>query len=79
MNGTEIITFLTNNMGTITSAVGPVIGAVFTAIFLRNNTATKEFEKIKAGRLGEVAEELLTTGKMTYTEPELFMTYRECP
>ena len=68
MNGNELIAFLSENIGTFVTAVGPIAGAVFTAIFLRHNTTTKEFEKVKAGKLGEVAEDLLKSGKMTYTE-----------
>lgn len=49
MNGTEIIKLLTNNLPEVMSVVNSVAGAVFTAIFLRNNTSMKEFEKIKAG------------------------------
>ena len=52
----------------MSSAVGPVAGALFTAIFLRYNTKTDEFEKIKAGKFKEVADDLLASGKMTYTE-----------
>lgn len=68
MNGTEIITFLSNNIESMVSAVGSVAGALFTAIFLRHNTKTDEFEKIKAGKFKEVADDLLNSGKMTYTE-----------
>lgn len=68
MNGTEIINFLSNNFPTVMSTVGAIAGSVFTAIFLRHNTAAKEFEKIKAGQLKETADELLKSGKMTYTE-----------
>ena len=68
MNGNDLILFLSENTEILLTAVGPIAGAIFTAIFLRNNTATKEFEKVKAGKLGEVAEDLLKTGKMTYTE-----------
>ena len=68
MNGTELITFLSRSLDSIGSAVGPVAGALFTAIFLRHNTKTDEFEKIKAGKFKEVADDLLTSGKMTYTE-----------
>lgn len=68
MNGTEIIAFLSSNLSTIGSAVKVVSGALFTAIFLRHDTSTKEFEKLKAGQFKEVADELLTTGKMSYTE-----------
>ena len=68
MNGTEIISFLSENLPTIVSTVGAIAGALFTAIFLRHNTAAKEFEKIKAGKLKEAADDLLNSGKMTYTE-----------
>lgn len=59
---------MSNNLDTISSAVGPVAGALFTAIFLRHNTKTDEFEKIKTGQFKEVADDLLASGKMTYTE-----------
>jgi len=68
MNGTEIIAFLADNFPAVTSAVSAVTGGLFTAIFLRHNTATKEFEKIKAGQFKEVAEDLLKSGEMTHTE-----------
>lgn len=68
MNGTEIISFLSDNFPTVMSTVGAVAGSLFTAIFLRHDTATTEFEKIKAGQFREVADELLKSGKMTYTE-----------
>ncbi len=68
MTGTEIISLLTQNISNFASAVGPVVGAVFTAIFLRKNTSGKEFEKVKAGLFKEVAEDLLEAGKMTYAE-----------
>ena len=68
MNGNEIIQLLYENIGFLSTAVGSVAGAIFTAIFLRHDTATKEFEKVKAGKLGEVVDDLLNSGKMTYTE-----------
>lgn len=68
MNGNELIVSLSENIGTLVTAVSSVAGAIFTAIFLRHNTTTKEFEKVKAGMLREVAEDLLKSGKMTYTE-----------
>lgn len=66
--GTEIIEFLSNNFSTVMSAVGSVTGGIITAIFLRNKTSTTEFEKIKAGQFEEVTNELLKSGKMTFTE-----------
>ncbi len=68
MTGTEIIQFVTNNVSTFFSPVNVIAGSLFTAIFLRKNTATQEFEKIKAGKFQEVADELLDSGKMSYTE-----------
>lgn len=68
MTGTEIIQFITNNVSTFFSPVNVITGSLFTAIFLRKNTATQEFEKLKAGKFQEVADELLEAGKMTYTE-----------
>lgn len=68
MNGSEIITMLNNNLEVVTSAVSSVTGGLITAIFLRHNTAAKEFEKIKAGQFKEVIDLLLESGKMTYTE-----------
>lgn len=68
MPGTEIIEFFNNNVSTFFSPINVIAGSLFTAIFLRKNTATQEFEKLKAGKFQEVADELLKSGKMTYTE-----------
>lgn len=68
MNGIEIVNYLVSNLASFPNAVSAVAGGLFTAIFLRHNTAVKEFEKIKAGHLGEVAEDLLKSGEMTHTE-----------
>ena len=68
MTELEIIELLKGSVGEITTAIGAVAGSLITAIFLRNNTSIKEFEKIKAGRFEEVTEELLSSGKMSYTE-----------
>lgn len=68
MKGTEIIAFLSNGLKSMSSAVAPVVGALFTAIFLRHDTKTREFEQIKAGKFKEVVDELLASGKMTYME-----------
>ena len=37
-------------------------------LFLRKNTQTTEFEKIKAGKFSEVVDQLLNSGKMSYLE-----------
>lgn len=68
MNGTEIIALLRDNLPTVISSVGSITGSLITAIFLRFNTASSEFEKIKSGHFNEVIDSLLKSGKMTYTE-----------
>lgn len=68
MSGTELITLITNNLPAVMSTVTAVAGTLFTTIFLRHNTSATEFEKIKCGQLKEAADELLKSGKMTYTE-----------
>lgn len=67
MDGNNLILFFQNGLTTL-SNVGPIVGAILTAIFLRKNTRNAEFEKLKAGKFQEVANQLLTEGYMTYTE-----------
>lgn len=68
MNGTEIISLIQSAQPVAQSVISAIGGAIFTAIFLRKNTSTQEFEKLKAGRMQEVADQLLESGKMSYTE-----------
>lgn len=68
MSGNEIIKLIESNLPIMKTEVNAVIGGIFTAIFLRRNTATSEFEKIKAGEFKTVLEDLLQSGKITYTE-----------
>lgn len=67
MDGNALILCLQNGLE-IASKVGPIVGAIFAAIFLRENTKDVEFEKLKAGKFREVADRLLASGYMTYTE-----------
>lgn len=67
MNGNDLILVLQNSVSTL-SNIGPIVAAIFTAIFLQKNTKDTEFEKLKAGKFQEVANHLLDCGKMTYTE-----------
>lgn len=67
MDGNALISCLQNGLETA-SKVGPIVGAIFAAIFLRKNTKDVEFEKLKAGKFREVADRLLASGYMTYTE-----------
>ena len=68
MNDNEIMTLLSNNIPSVLSAVQAVAGTIFTVLFLRNNTSATEFEKIKAGQFKEVADKLLSEGKMSHME-----------
>ena len=68
MGGNELIALLSNNLPVIQSCVGPITGALIAAFFLRRNTEVQEFEKLKAGKFSEVINDLLASGKMTYTE-----------
>lgn len=68
MNGTEIVSLIQSSLPAVQSAIPAIGGAIFTAVFLRKNTSTQEFEKLKAGKMQEVADDLLDSGKMTYTE-----------
>lgn len=68
MNGNEIITFLCANFPTVMGAIGSITGGLFTTMFLRHNTSSSEFEKIKAGQFKEVADDLLEHGKISYVE-----------
>lgn len=67
MEPTEIIELL-NQMPGISNCVSAIVGAIMTAVFLRRNTKTQEFEKIKANKFAEVVDDLLESGKMTLTE-----------
>lgn len=67
MDGNALILCLQNGLETA-SKVGPIVGAIFAAIFLRKNTKDVEFEKLKAGKFREVADRLLASGYITYTE-----------
>ncbi|MDE7210723.1 MAG: DUF2806 domain-containing protein [Lachnospiraceae bacterium] len=72
MGGAELINFIKENIGTLITPAVSIAGTLMAAIHLRKKTSietsTQEFEKIKAGHLKEAADELLKSGKMTYTE-----------
>lgn len=67
MEPTNIIEIL-NQIPGFSNTVSLIIGSIMTAVFLRRNTQTQEFEKIKANKFGEVVNDLLESGKMTLTE-----------
>lgn len=65
----EVLTELMKSGITSTaSLLTPVVGTLFTTLFLRRNTKVEEFEKIKAGKFEDVVSQLLESGKMTYLE-----------
>lgn len=67
MEPTNIIQIL-NQIPGFSNSVSLIIGSIMTAVFLRRNTQAQEFEKIKANKFAEVANDLLESGKMTLTE-----------
>ena len=67
MEPTKIIEIL-NQIPGFSNCVSSIVGAIMTAVFLRRNTQAQEFEKIKANKFGEVANDLVESGKMTLTE-----------
>ena len=67
MEPTSIIQIL-NQIPGFSNSVSLIIGSIITAVFLRRNTQAQEFEKIKANKFAEVANDLLESGKMTLTE-----------
>ena len=81
MAGFDIVAFIHNNISTLASPVQRVACAVVSAMFFRKKmsieTETKEFEKIKAAKLGEVAEMLLESGRITHTEYWKMKNYSE--
>lgn len=66
MDGNDLISYFQNGLKAI-SPVGPIVGAIFTAIFYRKKVRDAEFEKLKAKKFQEVADQLLASGYMTYT------------
>lgn len=68
MDFKEIATYIKNNISTFISPVNMVVGSLITTIFLRSDTATQEFEKIKAQKFDEVVDDLLKNGKLSYVD-----------
>ena len=57
MDGNDLISYFQNGLKAI-SPVGPIVGAIFTAIFYRKKVRDAEFEKLKAKKFQEVADQL---------------------
>lgn len=68
MNGNEIVNILQEGLPAPKSIFETVASAIITAIFLRFNTKTVEFEKMKMGQVNLVVDSLLKSGDMSLTE-----------
>ena len=64
----EIVTFIKDNLLQSESVMKLVVEGMMAAFFLRFNTRTKEFEKIKAGKFDEALEGMLKDGYLTYAD-----------
>lgn len=63
-----LIETINSSLPIVNPSLSAIVGALVTTLFLRKNTETTEFEKIKAGKFSEVIEQLLAKGKMSYLE-----------
>lgn len=52
----------------VSQPIQSVVTAIMTTLFLKRNTESTELEKIKAGKFGELIDELLDSGKLSYVE-----------
>ena len=68
MDTNTLIEIIKNGTPIVQSSLSAIVGAVISTLFLKKNTGTTEFEKIKMGLFKEAATELLDNGKMTYYE-----------
>ena len=68
MDANSLIEIIKESMPVVHSSISAIVGATITTLFLRSNTKTTEFEKIKAGHFKEVIDSLLKHGKMSYYE-----------
>ncbi len=68
MDTNNLIEIIKNGTPIVQSSLSAIVGAVISTLFLRKNTGTTEFEKIKMGLFKDAATELLDNGKMTYYE-----------
>ena len=68
MDENTLIEVIKGGIGLANSSISAIVGALISTLFLRKNTKTSEFEKIKAVKFSSVIDELLDSGKMTYLE-----------
>lgn len=72
MDNNVLIELIKGGISDVNTTLNAIVGALITTIFLRKDTSTTEFEKIKAAKFSEVLDDLLKGGKMSYLE------YHEC-
>ncbi|WIV11135.1 DUF2806 domain-containing protein [Proteiniborus sp. MB09-C3] len=68
MDENMLMQVVKSNLPIVSTAIQSLIAALITTIFLKANTNTKEITKLKSAKFGEVINDLLKSGKMTYLE-----------
>lgn len=51
-----------------TAAVQELISGLLKTVFMRKNSEKAELEKLRVGKISEVINDLISEGKMSYTE-----------
>lgn len=64
----SLVQIINNSMPVVRSSISALVGGFISAMFLRGNTSRAEFEKIKAGKINEALEDLLSNRELTLTE-----------
>ncbi len=68
MDTNTLLSVINDALPLIESAISGITGVLLTTFFLRHDTKTKQFEKIKAGKFQEVIDDMLANHQMTYVE-----------
>lgn len=69
MDGNFLMEIMKNGLlGIASSSISSFIGTMVSSLFLRKNTLTSEFEKIKIGKFNDLIDQLLENGEITYLE-----------
>lgn len=68
MSELHLMELARDGLALLTPVIQSVVSALIATVFLRGNTHTAEFEKLKACKFTEVIDDLIKSGKMTYLE-----------
>ncbi len=68
MDNNVLIEVIKGGVSAANSTLSAIVGSLITTLFLRKDTRTVEFEKIKAAKFEEAIDDLLKSGKMSYLE-----------